>query len=46
MPPVRAEVVPEESIKGTQDSADERRWEVPVPANGKTELTVTFLTPW
>jgi hypothetical protein len=38
--------VPEESIKGTQDSADERRWEVPVPANGKTELTVTFLTPW
>lgn len=38
--------VPEESIKGVQDSADERRWEVPVPANGKTELTVTFLTPW
>jgi hypothetical protein len=38
--------VPEESIKGTQDSADERRWEVPVPANGRTELTVTFLTPW
>ncbi|MFT4026885.1 MAG: DUF4139 domain-containing protein [Novosphingobium sp.] len=38
--------VPEESIKGAQDSADQRRWEVPVPANGKTELTVTFLTPW
>jgi hypothetical protein len=38
--------VPAESIKGEQDSADERRWEVPVPANGKTELTVTFLTPW
>jgi hypothetical protein len=38
--------VPEESIKGIQDNADERRWEVPVPANGKTELTVTFLTPW
>ncbi len=38
--------VPEESIKGEQDNADERRWEVPVPANGKTELTVTFLTPW
>lgn len=38
--------VPEESIKGTQESADERHWEVPVPANGKTELTVTFLTPW
>ena len=38
--------VPEESIKGEQDSADERHWEVPVVANGKTELTVTFLTPW
>jgi len=38
--------VGEESIPGTQESADERRWEVPVPANGKTELTVTFLTPW
>ncbi len=38
--------VPEESIKGTQDNADERSWEVPVAANGKTELTVTFLTPW
>ena len=35
-----------ESIKGTQENADERSWEVPVPANGKTELTVTFLTPW
>jgi hypothetical protein len=38
--------VPEESIKGTQENHDERSWEVPVPANGKTELTVTFLTPW
>jgi hypothetical protein len=38
--------VPAESIPGTQESADERRWEVPVPANGKVELTVTFLTPW
>jgi hypothetical protein len=38
--------VPEESIKGVQDSADERSWEVPVPANGKTELAVTFLTAW
>lgn len=38
--------VPEESIRGEQDTADERHWEVPVPANGKTELTVTFLTPW
>jgi hypothetical protein len=38
--------VPEESIPGAQNSADERHWEVPVPANGKTELTVTFLAPW
>lgn len=38
--------VPEESIKGEQDTADQRHWEVPVPANGRTELTVTFLTPW
>ena len=34
--------VPEESIKGEQDNADQRHWEVPVPANGKTELTATF----
>jgi hypothetical protein len=38
--------VPEESIKGTQLNADDRLWEVPVPANGKVELTVTFLTRW
>ena len=38
--------VPAESIPGSQDDADTRHWEVPVPANGKTELTVTFLTPW
>ena len=38
--------VPQESIPGIQDNADQRRWEVPVSANGKTELTVTFLTPW
>jgi hypothetical protein len=38
--------VPQESIEGVQDDADTRRWEVPVPANGKTELTVTFLTAW
>ncbi|MEJ6011891.1 DUF4139 domain-containing protein [Novosphingobium aquae] len=38
--------VVDESIPGTQESADRRTWEVPVPANGKTELTVTFLTPW
>lgn len=38
--------IPAESLAGIQDNADQRRWEVPVPANGKTELTVTFLTPW
>lgn len=38
--------IPKESIAGVQQDVDTRRWEVPVPANGKTELTVTFLTPW
>ncbi|WP_176594288.1 DUF4139 domain-containing protein [Sphingobium sp. EM0848] len=38
--------VPEESIGGVQETADMRRWVVPVPANGKVELTATFLTPW
>jgi len=38
--------VGDESIPGVQDSFEERRWEVPVPANGKVELTATFLTPW
>ncbi len=38
--------IPEESITGKQLNADERLWEVPVPANGKTELTVTILTQW
>ena len=38
--------IPEESIKGEQVNADERVWDVPVPANGKTELTVTYVTPW
>ncbi len=38
--------IPKESIQGVQQDADTRRWEVPVPANGKTELTVTLLTPW
>ncbi len=36
--------VPSESIKGTQRSADERTWQVPVPANGETTLTVQFDT--
>jgi hypothetical protein len=31
-----------ETIKGEQRSAGERQWKVPVPANGKTELTVVF----
>ena len=38
--------VPQESIPGEQIDADQRRWDVAVPANGKTELTVTFLTAW
>jgi hypothetical protein len=33
-----------ESIKGTQRSADERVWMVTVPANGETSLTVDFDT--
>lgn len=36
--------VPSESIKGEQRSADERVWQVPVPANGETTLTVQFDT--
>lgn len=36
--------VPSESIKGTQRSTDERTWNVPVPANGETTLTVQFDT--
>ena len=38
--------IPAESIAGEQLNADERLWQVPVAANGRTELTVTFLTPW
>ncbi len=38
--------VGDESLPGIQDSFDQRRWEVPVPANGKVELTATFITPW
>lgn len=33
-----------ESIVGTQISNDERKWAVPVPANGEAELTVEFQT--
>lgn len=36
--------VPSESIKGEQRSADERTWQVPVPANGEATLTVQFDT--
>lgn len=36
--------VPAESIKGEQRSADERVWQVPVPANGEATLTVQFDT--
>lgn len=36
--------VPSETIKGEQRSADERVWQVPVPANGETTLTVQFDT--
>ncbi|MBB3861756.1 hypothetical protein GGQ88_003044 [Novosphingobium hassiacum] len=36
--------VPSESIKGEQRSADERVWQVPVPANGETVLSVQFDT--
>ena len=38
--------VQDESIPGVQETYDKRRWEVPVPANGRVELTATFLTPW
>lgn len=34
--------VPSESIKGEQRSADERVWQVPVPANAEATLTVQF----
>ena len=34
--------VPAETIKGTQRSADERVWQVTVPANGETTLTASF----
>lgn len=36
--------VPSESIKGSQRNADERSWQVAVPANGATTLTVQFDT--
>jgi hypothetical protein len=36
--------VPSESLAGVQRSVDERVWEVPVPAGGKTVLKVIFDT--
>ncbi|MFC4292579.1 DUF4139 domain-containing protein [Sphingorhabdus arenilitoris] len=38
--------ITDESIKGVQVDADRRKWQVPVPANGKTDLVVTFLTTY
>ncbi|HMP46887.1 MAG TPA: DUF4139 domain-containing protein [Sphingopyxis sp.] len=34
--------ITDESLKGNRVSADRVEWAVPVPANGKTEVTVTF----
>ncbi|MBC9033086.1 DUF4139 domain-containing protein [Sphingomonas sp. JC676] len=36
--------VPNESIKGSRRSVDERAWQVTVPANGETVLTADFDT--
>lgn len=36
--------ISEESLKGERVSADRVEWQVPVPANGKVELTATFDT--
>lgn len=34
--------ISDESLKGERVSADRIEWQVPVPANGKVDLTVTF----
>ena len=36
--------ITDESLKGERISADRVEWQVPVPANGKTDVTVTFDT--
>lgn len=36
--------IPGESITGSQRNEDTRVWQVPIPANGETVLTVTFDT--
>ena len=33
-----------ETIAGQQINADQRKWDVPVPANGSKEITVVFDT--
>lgn len=38
--------IPQQSLTGTRTDADSAAWDVPVPANGKTELTVTFESRW
>jgi hypothetical protein len=43
---IRWSRIPNETIKGEQLNTDERLWKVPVPANGTTDLVVTFLTPY
>lgn len=36
--------IAEETITGEQESSDVRRWKIEVPAKGKVELAVTYLT--
>jgi len=38
--------ITEESLKSQRPDAETAEWQVPVPANGKTELTATFDTRW
>jgi len=35
-----------ESIASTRPDADSAAWDVPVPANGKVDLTASFETRW
>jgi hypothetical protein len=35
-----------ESIRGRRTDADSFAWDVPVPANGETELTFTIRQGW
>jgi hypothetical protein len=36
--------ISDESLKSERVSADRVEWQAPVPANGKTDVTVTFDT--